>query len=153
MTDKVVLDEPGTAFHGLTLEKARIVNNVFCGLRVSVVGGATMVGIWTRRLEPWMFYRMILPGELGDPALQGAFDLELLRYDPVTNCASPGTKWCVSAHLIERMVVVSPYEMSPCWRCGCWYEHSALVDYGAKMYYESSDEFRSRLECRGCWNE
>lgn len=147
---RVVLDEPGLPLHGLTVEKARIINDAFAGLRVLIVGGEARM--WTKR-EVWMFLGIALPGDYCDSSLTAAFDVRLMSYSLDTRVASPGTTRTISPDYIERMTVVDPHELSPCWSCGCWYEQSALRDSGRTIYYEEPDQYESRLECVECFNE
>lgn len=145
-----VIDEPGHVFDGLTLVKARAINDALIGRRVIVVGGRHDERLWTSRAE-WVFLRIQLPGEQATTVLDACWDMILLDYDAEQGCGRPGSTRHVSPSLIERLTVVPAPELCPCWNCGRWWPQSELRDVGMTHLGMYEEYHESELECRRCF--
>src|ERR1035437_3594542 len=112
---RVILDLPGTPFHGLTEEKAWMINNVLCGRRVFVTGtqksynraldGKKMAGP-PALSEEYMFYRLLTPGSVKTDPFSEVYDIELFKYYPGGHFAAGGSKRIISPSLVTCFEVV-----------------------------------------------
>lgn len=144
---EVVVNEPGAAFHGLTQEKAEVVNDALVGRVVRIVGGQRSAALWSNR-GTYMFHSITLPGTLNASYLSGPWDLMLLEW--TGEHASAGSYRTLSAKLIERFDVLPLPELTPCWNCGRWWPQSKLRDVGVTHLGHEERFHESQLECRRC---
>lgn len=149
------VDSPGKPFHGLTEAKARMVNDVFTGLRVIVAGGHPHGDGQNRLPREYMFLRMLLPQDFrgglipSDYHFAGVGDLRLAQWDRRDGRAHTGTIRNLSASLVDSFETVAAPELSPCWQCGSWCPHSELTDI-TFLFADEPPIVDRRLECRPC---
>lgn len=134
---QIILNKPGAPFHGLTDEKAQMINSVLCGRRVIVTGGQ-------KRAEEFMFYRLLTPGSIKTDPFIEAYDIELFKWYPDGHYAAGGSTRVLSPSLVTRFEVVPAPELTPCGDCGRWLEASDLHDAG----WDEAPSYG--LRCRRC---